>query len=78
MRIEFTALKSDNENHGLFEKIITYEGKIIDGRNRYRVCLELRIEPDYIEFQNGDPLTFIILHRRHLQRKPKSNGGWLS
>jgi len=66
---EFAALKKDIEDHGLFEDIITYEGMILDGRNRNKACLELGIEPRYTEFQGEDPLTFVIshnLHRRHL------------
>jgi len=66
---EFTALKKDIEEHGLFDDIITYEGLILDGRNRENACLELDIEPRYTEFQGKNPLTFVIshnLHRRHL------------
>jgi ParB-like chromosome segregation protein Spo0J len=37
---EFEALKQDILTNGLKEPIWLYEGKIIDGRNRYLACLE--------------------------------------
>ena len=38
---EYQALVRDIERNGLLEPVWLYEGKIIDGRNRYRACLEL-------------------------------------
>ena len=44
---EFEGLKSDIETHGLLEPIWTYNGKIIDGRNRYLACQKLGIKPKF-------------------------------
>jgi len=66
---EYEALRNDIAANGLLEPIWTYQGKIIDGRNRYRACLEVGIEPEYREWSGGKPLAFVIsmnLHRRHL------------
>jgi hypothetical protein len=67
---EYAALKADIEANGLHEGIWTHKGKIIDGRNRYRVCRELGREPQFREWDgNGSLVTFVVslnLHRRHL------------
>jgi hypothetical protein len=47
-----------------------YEGQILDGRNRYRACRELGLEPGFRTWEGpGSPLDFVLranLHRRHL------------
>jgi hypothetical protein len=67
---EFDDLKVDIEKHGQHEPILTYQGQIIDGRNRYRACRELGIEPRLQEWDgNGSLVAFVLslnLHRRHL------------
>lgn len=73
---EYQALVRDIENNGLLEAVWLYEGKIIDGRNRYRACLELRITPQFRTWQgSGSPLAFVIslnLNRRHLTSSQKA------
>ncbi|SOE92875.1 Chromosome segregation protein Spo0J, contains ParB-like nuclease domain [Burkholderia sp. D7] len=66
---EYAALKADIEAHGLHQSIVTHEGAILDGGNRYRACMEIGIEPKIEEFAGGDPVAFVLsanLHRRHL------------
>src|SRR5262245_14796805 len=43
---EFEELVADIRARGLREKIDLYEGKIVDGRNRYRALQQLGIDPD--------------------------------
>lgn len=66
---EFQALVDDIRQHGQQEPITLLDGRILDGRNRYRACMELGIEPTFQEFTGDDPLAFVYsmnLHRRHL------------
>jgi hypothetical protein len=73
---EFAALKDDIRQHGQHEPIWTYEGKIIDGRNRYRACSELGIEPITQDWDgDGSIVDFVVscnLHRRHLNSGQKA------
>ncbi len=73
---EFAALKDDIRQHGQLEPIWTREGEIIDGRNRYRACLELGIEPITREWNGtGSVVDFAVsanLHRRHLSSGQKA------
>jgi len=66
---EYIALKADIDRFGLMEPIWTYEGKIIDGRHRFKACQELGIEPMFQEWQGENLIDFIVslnLYRRHL------------
>jgi ParB-like chromosome segregation protein Spo0J len=79
---EHAELVADIDAHGQREPIMLYDDdpcadgcdylpKILDGRNRYRACLELGIKPLYEHFEGDDAavLAFVIsknLVRRHL------------
>jgi ParB-like chromosome segregation protein Spo0J len=69
---ELDALVADIKEYGVREKIVLFEGKILDGRNRYRACLAAGIEPGlYINAEGSidDPVAYVIsknIHRRHL------------
>lgn len=74
---EFAALKADIAANGLLEPIWTFQGKIIDGRNRFRVCKEVGEKPRYREFhENGTSLlsfiTSLNVHRRHLSASQRA------
>jgi len=69
---EFKELVEDIKKQGLLESIWIYDGKIVDGRNRYRACKEAGVEPSVrIWDGNGSLVSFIVslnLNRRHLTK----------
>jgi len=73
---EFSGLKADMAEHGQLEVIVTLDGQILDGRNRYNACRELGIEPALVEWNGvGSPQAFVIshnLHRRHLNESQRA------
>lgn len=67
---DFEELTEDIRANGLHESIWLYEGKIIDGRNRYLACVAADITPTYRTWDGrGSLVSFVVslnLHRRHL------------
>jgi len=50
---EFNLLTSSIGDSGQKDLIVIYEGKILDGRNRYRACVKLGIEPKVETFEGS-------------------------
>jgi N6-adenosine-specific RNA methylase IME4 len=72
---EFDELVADVREHGLREPIVLYEGKILDGRNRYRACCVVGIDPTFAFYQGDDPVSYVIslnLRRRHLDESQRA------
>lgn len=67
---ELRALVLDIQTHGLMRPIVTFEGMVLDGRNRLAACKEAGVEPRLEEWDGeGSPLAFVVscnLHRRQL------------
>ena len=69
---DYNALKDDIEANGLIESVVIYEGKILDGRNRYRACKELDFGLTTMgvdTYDGDDPVGYVTsknLIRRHL------------
>ena len=82
---EFDDLVEDIRQFGQIEPATLYEGKIIDGRNRYRACQLLNIELKVREWKPSEatgltPLQYVIsenIVRRHLNPAQKSEIGLL-
>jgi N6-adenosine-specific RNA methylase IME4 len=74
---DYNSLKDSISKDGLLEAIWIYDNKIIDGRNRYKACLELKISPRYRQY-DGEPdklVDFVLglnLSRRHLTPSEKA------
>jgi N6-adenosine-specific RNA methylase IME4 len=73
---EFAALVADIKGSVLHEPIWTWQGAIIDGRNRFLACQEAGVEPRYREWNGkGDLIRFVVsqnLHRRHLNESQRA------
>lgn len=73
---ELADLAQDIKANGLLQPIVTYQGKILDGRNRYNACLMVGVYPEFDEL-NEDitaPLDYVIalnLKRRHLDESQR-------
>jgi hypothetical protein len=75
---ELEALKASIATCGIREPIVIYEGKILDGRNRYaagRVAGYRFVASNFEEFKEGDPKAYVIdanVRRRHLSTAQKA------
>ena len=75
--VEFAELVSSVLARGQLEKIITYEGKILDGRNRYLACKQAGVTPVSEEFEGTfdearDHVIDANLRRRHLDTSQRA------
>lgn len=66
---EFESLKADIAANGLNQPIVTHNGMVLDGGNRYAACVALGIEPVMKEYVGENLVTYVMsanFHRRHL------------
>lgn len=69
---DYERHRNDIKDHGLLFAIKTFEGKILDGRHRYRACTELGIAPRFDAFvgTHTDAVSYVVstnLAHRHLK-----------
>jgi protein gp37 len=73
---DYAKLKEDISGFGLRYPITLFQGMILDGRHRYRACLELGIEPEFTTWQGGSSVVEFVLgenlYRRHLSSGQKA------
>jgi phage N-6-adenine-methyltransferase len=72
---EFVALKEDIKANGLVEPIWVLDGLLLDGRNRFKACQEVGVQPVFREYQGDNPTAFVIslnLKRRHLNESQRA------
>jgi N6-adenosine-specific RNA methylase IME4/ParB-like chromosome segregation protein Spo0J len=68
----FDDLVEDIKANGIREPLTLYEGKILDGRNRYFAWERTELGPDaltYKQYEGNDPVGFVLssnMHRRHM------------
>ena len=66
---ELERLAADIKANGLHHSLWTYEGKILDGRNRWLACQIAGVEPRVRKYEGASPFAFVVsenLERRHL------------
>lgn len=72
---EFTALVEDIKENGLLNPIILLDGKILDGRNRFRACVEAGVEPKFQDYEGDYPFSSVLslnVMRRNLEPEQKA------
>jgi ParB-like chromosome segregation protein Spo0J len=75
---QFEELVADIRANGLLHPIVLLDGQILDGRHRYRACVECGIEPQFTPFVGTDPAAFVVsenLVRRHLTESQRAMVG---
>lgn len=76
---EYSDLLEDIRANGLYEPIWLHEGQVIDGRHRYKACLELGIEPKTRNWNGeGSLVRFVAamnLKRRYLTASQRAAVG---
>jgi hypothetical protein len=79
--VELSELAQDIKKSGLHHQIVLYEGKVLEGRNRYNAMKKtgLQFSPDHFrDFDpqiDGDPVSFVIsenIMRRHLSTSQRA------
>lgn len=68
---EFAELVTDMKINGFRKnkKIVTLDGKVLEGRNRMNAAEAAGVKPEFEKFKGKDPLDFVIaenFNRRHL------------
>ncbi len=58
-KAEFDRLAADIRAKGLMRPITTFEGKILDGRHRFRACAEVGVSPRFEAYTGTDPQGFV-------------------
>lgn len=73
---ELESLAADIQVNGQLNAVVTFKGRILDGRNRMAACEMIGCEPFTEEWDGeGDPVVWVIsqnLHRRHLKESQRA------
>jgi len=76
---ELDALAEDIRAHGLRQPLITFQGMLLDGRNRRKSCIAADVEATTEEWNgDGSPTAFVVslnIHRRHLSESQRALAG---
>lgn len=73
--VEFAELRDDITANGLKQPIVLFEGEILDGRHRYRACVDAGVEPEFTEYDGDTPASFVLslnVKRRQLSKSQRA------
>lgn len=75
--VEFDALVDDIKANGLHEPIVRYQGKVLDGRNRFLACQKAKVKAKFRDFKGNDDAALKLVvsanvHRRHLTESQRA------
>jgi len=71
----FWSLVEDVRANGVREPIVMYEGRVLDGRNRYLAAREAKVPYPVVQYDGDDALAFVVslnLKRRHLNESQRA------
>lgn len=68
---QLDELIEDIRSQGQLQPIWLYEGKILDGRNRWTACIRAGVKPVTKNYEGDSPTAFAVAlndHRRHMNK----------
>jgi len=71
----YALLENDIAAHGVKVPIVLYEEKILDGKERVRICKKLGIDCPVVIYSGREPLSMVLslnLARRHLNESQRA------
>jgi len=71
----YSDLMADVQRNGVLSPVWLYDGKILDGRNRYRAARAMGVKFETRDYIGIDPASFVVslnLHRRHLTESQRA------
>jgi ParB-like chromosome segregation protein Spo0J len=76
-QVELAELAQDIRKNGQRESCVFFQNQLIDGRNRWKACELIGIEPETceIEIDDFDPVAYVLsqnLYRRHLTESQRA------
>jgi len=74
--VEFDKMVEDIARNGVITPIGLYEGKILDGRNRYLAAKKAGVKCPTQEWSGDDPVAYVLslnLHRRQLTESQRAS-----
>jgi hypothetical protein len=67
-------LVEDIRQNGLLEPIVTHQGMVLDGRNRYLACEMAKVEPRYVEWDGECKVPELYVYSRNGTRRDLTMG----
>lgn len=66
---ELDALAADIAENGLRQPVVTYQGAVLDGRNRLLACDRAKVEPAFVEHEGDEASALALVISLNVQRR---------